>query len=187
LQWSDDNVSWTTLQSYAQPGGWTWGMNEKRTFKTNTFRFWRINITAVQSGAVMFDDPHMDQIELAASAGGADLTTPAMADKCTASSVQGDPASIGSLVDNTLEAGGGWSAAYSDSAVGVPAWWQIDMVNQTTVKELRIVPDTVTNWNGTPKDFQIQGSDNGSNWVTVKSFAGVTDWTHLTAKTFSLV
>ncbi|MFJ7648584.1 discoidin domain-containing protein [Lysinibacillus sp. NPDC097279] len=54
-------------------------------------------------------------------------------------------------------------------------WVQIDYGKKTRVNQLEITGMGV-NANSSPKDFEIQGSNDGFNFNTIKKFSGETDW-----------
>lgn len=166
------------LQVY--PGGGAvrviWGNG--RTYPSNagntpTYRYYRIWMTA-NNGGDLFG---IGELEMRATAGGPDLTTPAT--PCAASSWHPNGHIPGFLVNDTAD-------AWLTSSGAAPAWVTVDMGAVTRVEELAIrgVPDEIARM---PRDFIVEGSNDNATWDVIKLIAGQTTWALNTFKTFSLI
>lgn len=158
-----------------------WG--DARAFPNNAgdivrpgwWRYWRIYITAIGSGSYA----GFCEIELRASPGGADMTDTGTV--ITVSSGSGSQR----VVDNNID------LAWSTSAQAAPWWVSADMGIYTLgqavyAAELAIWPNPTSTAANSPKDFVVQGSNDGATWTDVKSFSGVVGWVAGTPKIFSL-
>lgn len=57
---------------------------------------------------------------------------------------------------------GGWYSSHPD------AWIQLDFGSAVSIAGIRMLPKDYTNWPGLfPKSLNVQGSDDGVNWVTL--------------------
>ena len=144
------------------------------------FRSYRIYITAVAAGVAA-----IGEIELRASVGGADITTPGSV--CAASSQYDGTTTANKVVDNAGRAFAScWMAP--GGAAGVPPQWLSIRPSMAVVQvaELAMWPATgYETW--APSSFVVQGSMNGAAWTDIKAFSGVTGWAANTPKTFSLI
>jgi len=137
-----------------------------------TYRHWRIYVTAVD-GSTSYAS--FGEIELKADAGGADLTT-----GLGASASQSGDSAVGSAaagIDNN-------TGSECGSSLPLPWWWAIDLgsaqeVTVCTLSAQRVVP------NRSPKDFEIQGSADGSAWTTVVAYTGVSGWAEYEQRAFT--
>lgn len=137
------------------------------------YRYWRIYIQAVGSwdGYVS-----MDLVYLKESAGGSDIaaSVPVLV------SSQYDTTTGGNkLVDNYI--GTPWISAY---AAALPQWARFDLSTPRAIKRVEIWPQGSATHRA-PKDFIVQGSNDGTNFSDVKSFTNVTGWADA-LKTFDL-
>lgn len=122
------------------------------------------------------------QIEFSLTAGGADITTPSTPSN-QSSYYPGRPAS--NLVLNAFD--GAHYIWTSATGVSGPHWVAFDLLSPQDVAEVRIYPTNLHPWQGrAPKDFIIQGSNDNSTWVNIRSFSNVTGWVPGTGKVFSL-
>lgn len=144
------------------------------------WRYWRIWITA-NNGDIY---TALQEIQLRATVGGADLTTPSTP---TSQSSQLDSGSTAAnLVDNYAAPNpqdSAWSTWCTPANAGFPQWVRFDLGSPTTVVELAIWPH---NGNRGPLDFLVQGSNDATTWSTEATFAGVTGWALSVAKTFAV-
>jgi hypothetical protein len=130
-------------------------------------RYWRVYITAVQSGGYT----SMDELEMYA---GAEMTNVCSGGTASASST-----------------GFGWSASNAfNGSIGEPGWHSLTNNLPTTPewlqydfgsgndKDISQIKMVMRNGNGgqAPKDFQLQYSDNGSSWTTLFTVTGQTGW-----------
>lgn len=127
------------------------------------YRYWRI---FVQTNDGNTGSIGIGEIELRGTVGGADLTTtgtPALASTTSGGFVAGN------VRDN--DTGTFWiSTAATDQ------WLRLDLGTAQQVAQVAIYP-RAGSLNSAPKDFIIQGSDDGTNFNDVKAFTGITGWT----------
>ncbi|MHA3062072.1 discoidin domain-containing protein [Acinetobacter sp. ANC 4636] len=72
--------------------------------------------------------------------------------------------------------------------VSYPAWISYQFDSKKAIDRIKIYPQPRSDLlNRPPKDFVIQGSNDGTSWVDIKSFTNVTGWNVNIAKTFNLV
>lgn len=137
------------------------------------YRYWRIYITAINGDA---NYAAFAEIEIRGTVGGADLTT---ASTPTSQSSYYTFYQATQTRDNST--GTFW---LSDTNAHINSWCRYDLTTASTVAQVAIYPYVgVLTW--APKDFVIQGSDDGTTFTDVKSFTGVTDWSYAW-KTFDL-
>jgi hypothetical protein len=134
--------------------------------------YWRINVTANQGGT---NGTAIDALEFRATVGGADQAfgsggTP------TASTTFSTFVAANAF-DNT--GGTVWSA----SSAAVPQWLRYQFPAPVDVLEIAITVNS--SGDGQPKNFDVQYSDDGTNWTTEWSEQGVV-WTLGETKTFSI-
>ena len=151
-------------------------------FKPHRFRWLLIYITENNGAAYT----SMQEVAIASTIGGEDVTTPEMGTS-QSSYYAADNAKASKLVDkNFIDAQfGSWISA---TDVLPPHWVALDFAEVTDFAELKIWPQNYAGGTArAPKDFVVQGSNNGSDWSTIASFTGVTDWIAGTPKIFNLV
>ncbi len=113
----------------------------------------------------------LHEVELRGEGGGADITTPAT--PVTASTqfdVLYDPRNT---VDNSLSGEALWI-----SSAATNQWLRYDLGTPTAIAQVAMC------WNAasmagpgtSPKDLRIEGSNDGTNFTTVKTFLGNTSW-----------
>lgn len=138
--------------------------------------YWRINISAAQSGAYV----SIDEIEMRATAGGSD--------QCT-----GGTASSDSHFSSSYAA----SAAFDDitngsfpwaSNSGFPHWIKYAFASPVVVAEVTLRMPTVAygGANERPKDFTIEWSDDNSSWTVARTVTGQTGWSASEVRTYSV-
>lgn len=149
---------------------------KKRASAPSTMsRYWRVYITA-NNGDLYTS---IQEIELRATVGGADVTTP--------STVTGQSSYVGSstaakTVDNDFV-----TATWVSSSVAPPHWLSYDLGVPTDIRELAIWPQNNSSVLArSPKDFQVQTSPNGTTWTTVATFSNVTGWAAGVSKSFAI-
>lgn len=145
-----------------------------------TYRYWRIYVTAVGSGAYLA----IQEIELRGTPGGADLTSPSTPSS-QSSYFAPDNAVAQKAVDNNFVTPTTGCFITDGSAFPQWGWW--DLGTPKGVAEIGIWPQA----SGTasargPKDFEIQGSNDASSWTTVEALTGITGWAAGVSKTFAL-
>lgn len=168
LEYSDDNVSWTTLFQPADQTGWA--VNEQRFFTAPSYsqtysgsphgahRYWRIHMARSNNGGSTFSAA---EVEMRATPGGADQCSGGTA---SAHSVfSGFPASL--AFDNN--AATLWSANGSTSN----GWLKYDFGTPVTVAEVMIQARNDSSFTQTPRWGQIEFSDDDTRWSTAWSYA----------------
>lgn len=136
------------------------------------YRYWRIYISENNgySGATI-----IVEVELRGSVGGADLTSPST--PVAESSSAGSEFDGAKTVDNSLSSL--WQGNESSGA-----WVRFDLGSPQVVGQVAIYPYSSLATTA-PKNFTLQGSNDGTTFSDVKSFTGVTGWT-AAWKTFDL-
>lgn len=168
LEYSDDNVTWTTLFQPADQTGWA--INEQRLFTAPSYsqtysgsphgahRYWRVHMARSNSGSSTFSAA---EVEMRATPGGADQCNGGTA---SAHSVfSGFPASL--AFDNN--AATLWSAN-GDTSDG---WLKYDFGTPVTVSEVMIQARNDSSFTQTPRWGQIEFSDDNVRWSTAWSYA----------------
>lgn len=147
----------------------------------NLYQYLRIYISANNGDA---DLTGIQEIELASTAGGADVTVPAMS---TAHSSAYGGYESPKLIDNdfTNISSGCWMTGLG---VPFPHWVSVNLGSQQNMAEIRMWGQAATGGlPRSPKDFKIQGSNDGTTWVDIKTFTNVTGWAVGVPKTFNLI
>ena len=69
----------------------------------------------------------------------------------------------------------------------VPQWVSVDFGTAKQITKYSMLPSSVsiTNFNA-PRNWQLQGSSNGTTWVDINTQTNITGWVSNTAKTFTL-
>lgn len=145
-----------------------------------TYRFFRIYITNNNGDSYTA----LQELELSTSGGGSDFTSPGMT---VSASSNFDAGSVGSrVIDNAFT--NIIKGAWVSSGGSFPQWVAVDTAGSYGAVELRLF---CQNYAGgparAPKDFLVEGSNDGSSWTTIKTVTGETGWTAGVGKTFSLV
>lgn len=150
-------------------------------------RYWRVYITATDGSASNFG---FTEIEIRGSIGGPDLTVPQTAGgAATASSEANMSNAAWRAVDESLTSG--WLGNVPGG--GLPGWWRYDFghaghtgPSTADVRQILIRGS----WNAptaSPRDFELQWSDDNSSWTTVLTVTGQTGWTGASdARTFDV-
>lgn len=138
-------------------------------------RYWRIYITANNGDSYTA----ISELEFRAESGGADLTSPSMA--CSQSSYYSDWTAARAVNNSIGSAGNCWVTA-GDAP---PHWAWFDFGSPVAPVELVIWGESGLPGRS-PKDFQIQYSDDATTWTTLATFTNVTGWSD-SARTFTLV
>jgi hypothetical protein len=121
---------------------------------------WRVYITANNGGGV----PGIGEVEMYSTLGGANIC-------------MGGTASVSSFYTadyNASKANDGNASTFWDAAGPAPQWWQYAFASAVTVVEFALRAP-MSNLGDMPKDFALQYND-GSGWVTARSFTGETAW-----------
>lgn len=137
-----------------------------------SYRYWRIFILNNNGDGNFIA---LNEIELRGSVGGADLTsatTPVAAS--TSHSVIYDPQYT---VDNSLDATPLWIS--TPSAI-TNQWLRYDLGTPTAIAQVAMCFNaaSIAGGGASPKDLRIEGSNDGTNFTTVKTFLGNTSWTY---------
>jgi hypothetical protein len=170
VDYSDDGTNWTTAFSFSI---WAWTPNQNRTLPeaaiaSGYYRSLRINITSLDGGS----NAAIAEIEFRASIGGADQATGGNA--------------VASSTNTTFVASNAFANDGTSSqwvGVGVANWIRYDFPSPVQLLEATIQAVT-TSFNRSPKDFTIEGSNDGSTWATLFSPSSQTGWTSGQTRTF---
>ncbi|WP_027855198.1 LamG-like jellyroll fold domain-containing protein [Marinobacterium litorale] len=135
-----------------------------------TWRYWRVYVTATVS-----DPTYCGLQEIKLRSGTTeDLTAPGMSTG-QSSFYAGDSATFAKVIDNNEQNAGSNSWITDGSAA--PHWGWVDLGSAAKVSHFLMLPQNYSGGPGrAPKDFIIQGSDDGVTWTDVRSFTGVTGW-----------
>lgn len=144
----------------------------------SAYRYIRIYITANNGD----QNTSIQELELAVAVGGADITTPSMP---TLDDAHYQTNSFDKAIDNSHDY---TRDVYVTDGTALPHWGRVDLGTPQNIVELRMWSQ---NYGGgatrAPKDFLVQGSNDATNWTTIKGFTNVTGWVQGASKTFSLV
>ena len=131
------------------------------------YRYWRIFMLNNNG------DPNylaLNEVELRGSVGGADLTSPITPVAASTYNAAYDPQYT---VDNSLGTTPLWISAQLAVA---NQWLRYDLGTPTALAQVAMC-FTEASWAGrSPKDLRIEGSNDGTNFTTVKTFLGNTSW-----------
>lgn len=171
LEYSDDNITWTTLFQPADQTGWA--VNEQRFFTAPSYsqtysgsphgahRYWRVHMARSNNGGSTFAAA---EVEMRATPGGADQCSGGTA---TAHSNFSGSFDAPKAFDNN--AATLWSASGGTSN----GWLQYDfgLGVQVEVAEVMIQARNDSSFTQTPRWGQIEFSDDGTTWSTAWSYA----------------
>lgn len=149
------------------------------------YRYWRILITA-DNGKDGYTE--LQEIELALTLGGADVTTPSTpADQSSYLVSANRPAY--NLVDNDFfNINRLWTSAENQPW---PRWVSFDLGSELEIAELRMWSTYdigYGDWSDrAPKDFVVQGSNDNATWDSVQEFSGISDWQRGVVRSFNLL
>lgn len=134
-------------------------------------RYWRVLITQNDGDGSYCG---MTELELRGTAGGADLTTPTNANihSSASSTVNSENTAAEAFNDHLAS---GWLSNTPGSS-----WLRWDFVSQGLGPQVVAEVAIRGSWNvpaASPRNFQIQWSDNGTAWTTVRTVTGETGWT----------
>lgn len=139
-------------------------------------RYWGVYITASDGGSFK----GMTELQLRGTVGGADMTDPTQAFTgnfaFSTDNINGSNSQEKAFDDNT-------SSGWLSGSNGLPKriWWDFagnGSLPGTTADVAQI--SIAGSWNdppSSPKDFEIQWSDDAVSWTTVKTVTGETGWT----------
>jgi len=129
-----------------------------------SWRYWRIFAQTNNGNAGYIA---IGEVELRGSIGGSDLTT--ITTPATSSSANGSFPATRIRDNNTTTQ---WQ---SQSGQTTNQWVRLDLASSQQVAQVAIYPYS-SQLPSAPKDFIIQGSDDGTNFTDVKTFTDVTGW-----------
>lgn len=142
------------------------------------YRYIRIYITANNGNQYT----SIQELELATVAAGADITAPSMP---TLDDAHYQANSFGKAIDNSHAYA---TDVYVTDGTLLPHWGRVDLGTPRIIVELRMWSQNYAEGAArAPKDFLVQGSNDATNWTTIKGFTNVTGWVQGTGKTFSLI
>lgn len=133
-----------------------------------SYRFWRIFILNNNGDGNYLA---LNEVELRGSVGGPDLTsttTPVAASTFYDGSY--DPQYT---VDNSLSASPLW---LSSLTAVTNQWLRYDLGTPTAIAQVAMYFHEAWGTSLSPKDLRIEGSNDGANFTTVKTFLGNTSW-----------
>tara|TARA_R110000772_G_scaffold131301_1_gene239584 strand:- start:262 stop:1425 length:1164 start_codon:yes stop_codon:yes gene_type:complete len=128
-------------------------------------RFWRAHYVTTQTG----DFSSIQEMELASTVGGGDLTTPALAVASTDQSSEFAGAAGSNCFDGLLGAGGAWasSSAAQDQWVS----WDFGVGNSEALAEFRIMPEAnALGPDRSPVNLRLEYSADGVAWTVAKEY-----------------
>lgn len=133
------------------------------------YRYWRIYVTALNDGGSTVG---IMEVELRTTAGGADQTTSATPVLESSYFVAEDASYYPGA--NTVD--GNTSSYWAGSInASTPHHIRYDLTTQKAIVQVAIYPYPTSMY--CPRDFKIQGSNDGVNFTDVKSFTSVAAWT----------
>lgn len=127
--------------------------------------YWRIYITAGVGSGSTAGYYTIGEIEMRATPGGADQCNGGTATAHDYYSATYAPAKA---FDNNTTT---WWASFTSNPIG---WIKYAFASGVDVGEIAITERNTTPPNFAPKDFQLQWSDDNTNWTTVRAWRGVT-------------
>jgi hypothetical protein len=143
---------------------------------THAYRYYRINVTAVQ---VAGNVPGITEVEIAATAGGADTTSGRTYTATT--EFPGEEASK-AFDDNT---GTNWGGFDNSLPQALRVDYSATSGSWIAANQLKITARAGGSVDQSPKDFTFQGSDDGSAWTTLITKSGEV-WTSGETKTYQV-
>ena len=135
-----------------------------------SYRYWRIFILNNYGDG---NYTALNEVELRGSVGGADITTPET--PVTASTYYSGAYAPKYTVDNSLSVESLWISAPLSTA---NQWLRYDLGTPTAIAQVAMCWNaaSVAGAGTSPKDLRIEGSNDGTNFTTVKTFLGNTSW-----------
>lgn len=142
------------------------------------YRYWRIYVIANNGDANYIG---YDEIELRGSVGGSDLTNASTPTTASTYDPSG-PYPASSTVDNNTSGSTQW---LSDIGQNANQWARYDLLTPKAVLQVAILP-VIFGSSRAPKNFIVQGSNDGTVFKDIKTFSGITAWTNNTFNLFNL-
>lgn len=133
------------------------------------YRYFRINITANNGDTYT----GLNEIELRGTQAGADITTPTTVVTTTSEFSLNSNYVIENVHDDDP------LTIWFNEAGVLPLTIEIDLGSEQGVAWLSMLRGNVSDpalMNQCPKDFTVEASTNGTDWVNLATFANVTDW-----------
>lgn len=172
VDWSDDGSTWTTAFSFSI---YAWTPSQSRTLPEATpaagfYRALRILVTTADGGT----NVAIAEMDFRASIGGSDQATGGNA---IASASTGGSLPVNAFLNN------GTSSLWQGSGVS-GQWLGYQFPSPVQFAEVWIQAPA-SSFNRAPKDFTIQGTNDGSSWTTLLSPASQSGWTSAQIRTLS--
>ena len=123
----------------------------------------------------------LQEVELRGSVDGVDITTPAT--PVTASSQYAGAYGPNYTVDNSFSGASMW---LSYPNVVTNQWLRYDLGTPMDIAQVAMGLNAASGVGRSPKDLRIEGSNDGTNFTTVKTFLGNTSWPDGDFKVFNL-
>ena len=135
-----------------------------------SYRYWRIFILNNNGDGNYLA---LNEVELRGSVGGADITTPAT--PVTAWTQYSGAYAPEYTVDNSLSPTPLW---ISTPLAVTNQWLRYDLGTPTAIAQVAMCYNaaSIAGAGTSPKDLRIEGSNDGTNFTTVKTFLGNTSW-----------
>lgn len=171
LQYSDDDSSWTDA-GITVTSETTWVAAQTRFYPTASKQEWRLNCTAVESGAVS-----IARLDMRSSVGGASVIGNGFADS---SSHYVDSPTY--AADNAFD---GNAATFWGAATSPPQWIRYRFPAATNVLQYVIQAPPSGNNTQTPKTWTVDYWD-GSTWVTADTQTSVANWSAGETRTYTI-
>lgn len=140
--------------------------------QSGAYRYWRILVSSNNGDTNVLG---IAEVELRGSVGGADLTASSTPVTGSTNMADYEPTRT---IDNDYYS---WWWAYTS----FPQWLVFDLATSKDVKSIAITSISIFGSARAPKDFSIQGSNDGVNFTTVKSFSS-TGWAASETRVFNL-
>lgn len=183
VQGTLDGSTWVDICAYTGVLGWTADTPKTFSILNDLYKYFRVYITANMGAA---DYTSLAEIELLnIDTNSTDITTTTT--PVTVSSFYDAYHTAASLVDNaakTVASPNVWATA-TGAGNRAPCWFVVELPYRTKLYAIRM-------WSQfslparAPKDFVVQGSNNGTTWTNIKTFTNTPTWVDNTAKTFTL-
>lgn len=166
LQVSEDNVKFITVNNVTNQTAWS---SSPRVFSLAPpsafpYRYYRVNCLKNNRGS----NCSLVEIELMTTQNGDDITLPTMT--CAADNYYSNGADIRYpklIVDNILSTG--WTTITS-----YPHWISVDLGSPVAVTWARFFGSTAGYSNYNPTTFNVEGSNNNTNWDVLATIDGYT-------------
>jgi hypothetical protein len=143
----------------------------------STHQYWRLNFSAAQTGNYV----SLDEIEMRATAGGADQCSGGTA---SADSVYSGTYAAANAFDNVVNGSFPWASGGG----AFPHWLKYAFAAPVSVAEVTVRSTSAAYGgpNERPKDFTIEWSDDNVAWTVARTVTGQTAWANNEVRTFSV-